>query len=174
MISGHYSPSIFPVPVSTSVFVLFSPLAHAGLDTITGKHHLIFQWGQQSNAGPPLLRSSFFEAKLEVPLPSSSLTYKHTLFFDSQLMTFSSRWITGLRSIFISPSTSNTALLYEIPDWIRIHQIPSSSSAADNEVWSIERIRAVTSSWWYGQSTGKTLTRVSSPSPAVEFPRVSA
>ena len=59
---------------------------------------LVFEIGRQHGAGPPLMAMSFQEAKIQ--LKAGDVTYKSILWFDSYLMTRSSKSFIGLRSIY--------------------------------------------------------------------------
>jgi hypothetical protein len=168
-ITGSYESILVPFVLPPHIYRLFLPKNLID----NGNGSAIFQFGLQSNAGPPIFKSSFQEYKLELPFLSRSegeerISFKHTLFFDNRLMAFSSRHITGLRSITVDTGAALTEarvnpspINFSIPNYIKIEETQLSSSGVPIEGWNEEKLRSATNSWWQGERTGTTLARVS-------------
>ncbi|GAA6047140.1 hypothetical protein JCM3770_006920 [Rhodotorula araucariae] len=131
-----------------------------------GHSWVVLEAGKQIRTGVgyiPLGRSTFHEAKLEVPFlrhPQTAspvpVTLKSSLLFSSRLMRFSSTHLTGLRShraICIETPDS-----FEAMDWMRI-KVDGEVSVPDTKRWSEETIRSVVAGYWVGENTGASATK---------------
>lgn len=182
-VPSHLSPTaLHPDSATQQEDLSAGPLDQHG--QAEGANWVILQYGLQKNAGPPLLGRTFEESKLEIPFLHSStlgeatVSYKHTLLFDSRMMAMSSQYIAGLRSFAISSSLGSARelnqgigvrrVLYEVEKWLKVEVVggpfPRQSSQGTFSrlgPWTENQLRSVTSSWWVGQSQTKVLTRVS-------------
>lgn len=179
IVTGSYQSIVLPITLPTHIYQLFLPrhLIKAG-----ETNQLIFQLGQQSNAGPAFFKSAFQECKLELPFlwrkdPGDGTgsrelcTFKHTLFFDSRLMTVSSSRLTGLRSFKLDTNPDLSRALaaaslkdFTIPSCIKITEVSHIEASNSGRVCAKldeRKVRTITGSWWVGERTGKTLARVS-------------
>ncbi|PWN49121.1 hypothetical protein IE53DRAFT_388686 [Violaceomyces palustris] len=112
--SSSSSPSPFP-SLSPLIPLPSSTVAKLGIEESTYdpklNHPIVIQLGFQrgTGPGPSFLRMSFEEAKLEIPSvrhPEAGeggkevgFTFKQMILFHSRMMTYSSRYIAGLRSM---------------------------------------------------------------------------
>lgn len=144
-----------------------------------GHSWVVLEAGKQVRTGVayvPFGRSTFHEAKLEVPFlrhaqqssSSSSttnptpLTLKSSLLFSSRLMRFSSTHLTGLRShhaVCIETPDS-----YEAMDWMTI-RVDGEVDVPQARRWSEEAVRSVVEGYWVGENTGHNATKVRPHSP---------
>ncbi|BGP44733.1 hypothetical protein JCM10450v2_000547 [Rhodotorula kratochvilovae] len=131
-----------------------------------GHSWVVVEAGKQIRTGVgwvPLGRSTFHEAKLEVPFlrhPQTAsavpVTLKSSLLFSSRLMRFSSTHLTGLRShraICIETPDS-----FEAMDWLRI-KVDGEVSVPAAKRWSEETVRSVVAGYWVGENTGASATK---------------
>ncbi|SGY33817.1 BQ5605_C002g01554 [Microbotryum silenes-dioicae] len=135
--------------------------------------------GEQKGTGMsvPGGRSTFFEAKLEIPYvglvdaPSSTstpptLTHKQTLLFSSWSMALSSDRITGLRShharFQVEEEKHGVMRDYDVTGWMRLERRKSEAEAAGGielPKWGEDVVREEITGWWVGERTGAIATR---------------
>ncbi|GAA5834471.1 hypothetical protein JCM9279_004325 [Rhodotorula babjevae] len=173
--------ALLPHPTSSAASHL-APLAPHEVEAASpripdpgqGNSWVVIEAGKQVKTGVawvPFGRSSFHEAKLEVPFlrheqttSSVPLTLKSSLLFNSRLMRFSSTYLTGLRShraICIETDDS-----FEAMDWLRI-KVDGEVDVPQGKRWSEDLLRSVVAGYWVGENTGHTATKftMSSLSP---------
>ncbi|GAA5926258.1 hypothetical protein JCM3775_000971 [Rhodotorula graminis] len=170
--------ALLPHPTASPLALLAPQEVQAASPRIPdpGEGHswVVVEAGKQIKTGVawvPFGRSSFHEAKLEVPFlrheqttSSTPLTLKSSLLFNSRLMRFSSTHLTGLRShraICIETDDS-----FEAMDWLRI-KVDGEVDVPSDKRWSEDLLRSVVAGYWVGQNTGHTATKftMSSLSP---------
>ncbi|SCZ90546.1 BZ3500_MvSof-1268-A1-R1_Chr1-3g02055 [Microbotryum saponariae] len=137
--------------------------------------------GEQKGTGMsvPGGRSTFFEAKLEIPYVSlvdppcststpPKLTHKQTLLFSSWSMALSSDRITGLRShhaeFQVEEEEHGVMGDYEVKDWMRLERRDAEAEAEaaggiELPKWREDVVREEITGWWVGERTGAIATR---------------
>lgn len=82
---------------------------------------------------------------------------KHTVLLSSRMMAFSSSLVTGLRSHYCNFEVNEAEGTYEVKGWIKI--TPYSGGDEDHG-WTETQARQAVGSWWVGERSGHTATRV--------------
>ncbi|POY71356.1 hypothetical protein BMF94_5668 [Rhodotorula taiwanensis] len=131
-----------------------------------GKRWVCVEAGKQVDTGVnyvPMGKSSFFEAKVEIPFLRHPLvkstvpfTFKTVMLFSSRLMSFSSNHLTGLRSHHVVCIRTDNS--YEAMDWIEIKN-EGEVVVPEGQRWTEDLARRVLEGWWVGEHTGQSATK---------------
>ncbi|BGP52877.1 hypothetical protein JCM8202_003959 [Rhodotorula sphaerocarpa] len=199
LFTGHYDLLFVPVAVpETLVRALLSAewgsaddaflspdeLEQGGAGAIpdagNGKRWICLEAGKQVDTGVnyvPLGKSTFFEAKVEVPflrhpLAKSTVpfTFKTVMLFSSRLMSFSSNHLTGLRSHHAVCIRTNDS--YEAMDWMEIKPAAASDAIVpEGQRWTEDLARKVLEGWWVGEHTGSSASKFTATTVEPAEPR---
>ncbi|GAA5980711.1 hypothetical protein JCM10908_001746 [Rhodotorula pacifica] len=182
LFTGHYDlvfvPVALPEPLvramlpsewgnADDAFLSQDELSTVGVtlpDAGQGKRWVCIEAGKQIDTGVnyiPMGKSTFFEAKVEIPFlrhpqvkPSTHIpfSFKTVVLFSSRLMSFSSNHMTGLRShhaICIRTDSS-----YEAMDWLEVKHEGEAAIVPESSRWTEDLARKVLEGWWVGENTG--------------------
>lgn len=188
LFTGHYDLLFVPVAVPETLvrallpaewgsaddaFLSPAELEQGGAGAIpdagNGKRWICIEAGKQVDTGVnyvPLGKSTFFEAKVEVPFLRHPLakftvpfTFKTVMLFSSRLMSFSSNHLTGLRSHHAVCIRTNDS--YEAMDWMEIKPAAASDAVVpEGQRWTEDLARKVLEGWWVGEHTGSSASKV--------------
>ncbi|GJN91567.1 hypothetical protein Rhopal_004590-T1 [Rhodotorula paludigena] len=152
-------------------------------DAGPGKSWIVLEAGKQIHTGMsyvPFGRSTFFEAKVEVPFlrhPATQsavpITHKSSMLFSSRLMSFSAAHLTGLRSHRVVCVEDDAQGSFEAMDWLKVVE-DGEVQVPDEDKWDEALLRQVLTGYWVGENTGDAATKfiMSSLSPARPRPQL--